>query len=351
MIEVFEGRLGGGKTYSAVLRMVDAWVSGATVCTNVSVLWDNVKKYVLEVFGLILDDRQFIFLDDDKIGMFHRFTPRNCLVVLDEAHLWFNARDWSQSNRELLAFLTQSRKYGTDIIFISQAASNLDKQFMRLIQYVWRFRDMSKWRIPGLGMNWPFQQIMAVRLDYDGKTVLDKKLHWKSKQIFKLYDTNAVYKEAFQRLELDVRGKPVKVRKSQFVKLKEWWKGLTRMKAALVLFVLVAALGALCFGGYKVWTGRKSGLNGVMGIPALSGGSPVSSKSATNAVTLSGVPEALRVSGVVQIGNMVSVVIGDDVVDVGGNFRGFQLLGVEGRSAIFRKDGKLFPVNVGSALP
>jgi len=221
MIEIFEGRLGGGKTYSAVLRIVNALTQGVTVATNVSLIWTNVKDHVRSNYSLELDDRQFIAITDQNVAEFHRNTPDDCLIVLDEVQLWHNARDWAQTSRDLLNFLTQSRKYKTDVIFISQSAENIDKQFRRLIQFVWRFRDMSKWTIPGIGLGWPLQQILQIKCDYDAKTVLERSLIMKDKKIFALYDTNAVYQSRFERMKLDERGKPKKLKKKK-MKLIMW---------------------------------------------------------------------------------------------------------------------------------
>jgi hypothetical protein len=208
MIELYEGRLGGGKTYSAAVRMVDHIRRGGIVCTNVELVWDEVKQYVAERFGLIAQDSQFIPLADDQIGLFHRHTPSGTselpvLVVVDEAHLTFNSRDFAQTDklyRETLTFLTQSRKVNTDIIFIAQSVLNMDKQFMRLVQFIWRFRDLAKWKIPGLGIAYPFKQILAVQFDYDGKTIMQRSFVKKDPRIFRLYNTNSLIRE-FPRLE------------------------------------------------------------------------------------------------------------------------------------------------------
>jgi len=76
----------------------------------------------------------------------------------------------------------------------------LDKQFARLVQFIWRFRDMSKWTIPGLGIASPFKGILAVQLDFDGKTVLQRQFVGKDPAIFKCYRTNALVRP-FVRLE------------------------------------------------------------------------------------------------------------------------------------------------------
>jgi hypothetical protein len=207
MIELYEGRLGGGKTYSAAVRMLDHVRRGGIVCTNIELIWPAFKDYIRTSYGLEAEDDQFISLREEQVGLFHRFTPSGTaelpvLVVIDEAHLTFNARDFAQTDklyRETLTFLTQSRKVNTDIIFIAQSVLNMDKQFMRLVQFIWRFRDLAKWKIPGLGIPYPLKQILAVQFDYDGKTVLQRSFVSKDKRIFGLYNTNSLIRE-FPRL-------------------------------------------------------------------------------------------------------------------------------------------------------
>jgi len=365
VIECYEGRLGGGKTYTAVTRMVDAWVAGATVCTNVAVRWPAVKEYVQRHWKLLLDDRQFIFLEDSQIPKFHLHTPSNCLIVLDEAHLWFNARDWSQSDRDLLAFLTQSRKYQTDVIFISQAAANMDKQFMRLVQFIWRFRDMSQWTIPGLGLRWPLQQIMAIRLDYDGRTVLERRFFWKSKEIFALYDTNAVYKTSFKRLTLDSRGAPVSVRSTLRQRLLRGWvlvrkkvKGWSPMKVTLFSLILVAGLLAGGWFGHRVWKAyHGAGLAALTGTPIRPAVS--STNVAVSAVTSSGSVSfatadlsPVRCCGFVSLPDgTFAIIVGDRLLTVGDTFDRARLLGVQRHSAAFFRAGKVFILHTGDVWP
>jgi hypothetical protein len=219
MIELYEGRLGGGKTYTAAVRMVDHVRRGGIVCTNVELIWPAFKQFIQDQYGLEAEDDQFISLHDEQVGLFHRFTPSGTaelpvLVVIDEAHLTFNARDFAQTDklyRETLTFLTQSRKVNTDVIFIAQSVLNMDKQFMRLVQFIWRFRDLAKWKIPGLGIPYPLKQILAVQFDYDGKTILQRTFVNKDKRIFGLYNTNSLIRE-FPRLG-NVNTSPRKLQK------------------------------------------------------------------------------------------------------------------------------------------
>jgi len=209
MIELYEGRLGGGKTYSAVVRMVDHIRRGGLVCTNVELIWPAIKAFIAAKYRLVAQDDQFIAITDEQIGLFHRHTPTGTaalpvLVVIDEAHLTFNARDFAKTDklyRETLTFLTQSRKVNTDIIFIAQSVLNMDKQFMRLVQFIWRFRDLARWKVPGLGISWPLKQILAVQFDYDGRTILQRWFVRKDPAVFALYRTDHIVKP-FPRLEV-----------------------------------------------------------------------------------------------------------------------------------------------------
>lgn len=215
MIEIFEGKLGGGKTYSAVERILLALANGQTVYTNIELVPHAITLYLRAVYGVELQQDQLNFLTYQNIPTFHKYckwgTP-DCptLLVLDEVHLWFNARDWANAMKEVLDFLTQSRKASLDIIFISQAAENIDKQFRRLVQYIWRFRDMSRLQIPVLGIRWPLNQILQIGYDYDGKTKQFQRFCMKDKRIFACYNTMSFLSPIEQQERLAKR-KMVKV--------------------------------------------------------------------------------------------------------------------------------------------
>jgi hypothetical protein len=227
MIELFEGRLGGGKTYNAVVRMVAQLARGGTVCTNVQIIWPAIVEYVAKRWGVVLERDQCIELQDEQIFLFHRYIPKGdkdlpVLVVVDEAHLHFNARDHAQTDRkfrETLTFLTQSRKVNVDVIFISQSILNMDRQFGRLVQYIWRFRDLSKWKIPGLGLSYPFQQILCVQYDYDGRTMLNRAFQQKDTRIFSLYNTDAIVRPFITLENVVTKRSLAKVEKRKLTKM------------------------------------------------------------------------------------------------------------------------------------
>lgn len=249
MIEIFEGRLGAGKSYFATKRILDHLAAGGTVSTNVELLWPGCVEYCRKHFAVEIEETQLVNLWKRDVSDFHKLTPAgtddlNTLVVLDEAQLDFNARDWSHTSKDLLAFLTQSRKQNTDVIFITQHSANVDKQFVRLVQFVWCFRDMERFTLPGLGISWTTlarvasfgtdsgKYILACCYDYDGRTLYSRQWESKSPEIFRCYQTKSLVR-SFDRAGVAARKSLQKV------------KSHSKNNPMKVLLVFVAIAGVL----------------------------------------------------------------------------------------------------------
>jgi hypothetical protein len=199
MIAIYEGKIGGGKTYLAVCRILAHLAKGGTVFTNVELRLEGVAAWMRQVHGLELEPEAVRFLDESESWDFHKYLKAgreiNTLCVIDEAHLWFNARDHAvtaATKRELITFLSQSRKLKVDVIFIVQAAENLDAQFRRLAQEIWRMKDLQRFRIPLLNIAYPWPHTLAFRLDNGNFQVMEKKLLRREQMIYDSYNTNAL---------------------------------------------------------------------------------------------------------------------------------------------------------------
>lgn len=226
MIETFEGRLGGGKSYTAVQRIIRVLCAGGYVATNIKLMIDpwHHKKYgsqrglraILASRGWELRDDQIISLPDyeyvdfesrqdkkvyrlSKLQAFWTLIPQIedgvILVVIDEAHFHFPQSGFRSIPNDVVEFLTLSRHRCTDIIFISQHIKNMWCQMSRLAQYRWEFRDMKKHGIyvklggfiPAFTVPWPFPHILQSQYDYDGKTVISKKWDWHDIDVHECY--------------------------------------------------------------------------------------------------------------------------------------------------------------------
>lgn len=134
MIRLFSGTPGSGKTLHAV-HVMD-WYNrrGKPVVSNFPLNAQYVKRPDLIVLPddkltpqMLIDYSAYWFQDK-------RIREGEILLVLDEAQLIFNARDW-QFNRPWISFFTQHRKYGYDVILIAQYDRMIERQIRSLIEY------------------------------------------------------------------------------------------------------------------------------------------------------------------------------------------------------------------------
>jgi len=275
MIEVFTGKLGGGKSYHAVSRIARQLAAGGMVVTNIDLVWEEMVKYCADQYGVELEERQYRHLVDELETMtvqspfgkpvevevstiynFHSMVPKGTmefpvLCVIDEAHLYFNSRDYAVTDklgRAMLAYLSQSRKVGNDLILIVQDWRNLDAQFIRQIQYLWKFLDLSKFFIPGIGIKWisewpvvgrMFPNLLSVQMHYDGVTQLGKVWERKDPKIYPLYRTDDLLRPIAGQC------------KEEFLKLT--LKRVEKPKNAMLKFIPLIVIVCLAFGARGVW--------------------------------------------------------------------------------------------------
>jgi hypothetical protein len=295
MLEVFEGRLGGGKSYSAVLRMVDTFRSGGTVVTNVDIYYHPevtpvpdpnpegkayISDFIAKYFGVVVRPEQLIKVQGEDLLRLDQIVPSGTwamqtLVVADEAHIQLGVRDHARKEiTALFNHFTQARKYFINYVFITQNALNIDARIVRLVQYIWRFRDIEKWIIPGIGHASSLIRVLTLGIlngkyilqscfDYDGKTLAQKKWMPKNPEIFNLYDTNAILYDTGRSAAV---AEPLKLAKTA-----------KKGRNAMIKWVALAAVVMVLVGAYYIvhWFSHDA--------QTLAGGAPKSGMQATPA--------------------------------------------------------------------
>lgn len=261
MIQTIEGRIGGGKTYTAMGWIINHLCHGGVVASNINIQLDSFKdqygmkkglrSVLKDQFNYILQDQQIIHLSDTKtvdyvtkkgvyrlpeIVMFYKLVPRGTpkqpvLVVLDEAHIHFPQDGYKSIPKEVLHFLTLSRHACVDVVFISQHIKNMWCQMLRLAQFRWMCRDMKKYGFPWGPFNipWPFPHFLMVKNDYDGKSILGRKFEWHRTYLYETYKSPELA-ASFESMEVAAS---VEVKK----------QGLT-MKQKIVLYLSGLLSGA-----------------------------------------------------------------------------------------------------------
>lgn len=145
MIQLYCGKVGGGKSYSAVYAMLKALGGGRVVASNIMLDWQATCKYCKRHYGYEPVSDQYIpLVDDDAVFGAQRLIPPGSLLVLDEMNIYFPGRGYKQNaerSGDFLGWLVQSRKYGCDVIAIIQSPANLDAQIRRQAQIEWHHVD------------------------------------------------------------------------------------------------------------------------------------------------------------------------------------------------------------------
>lgn len=115
-IEGIIGYPGQGKTLLAVAKLKQAHAQGMRCFANFTCaldppLWERV-----------------VWKDIIKLS--------NAFVVLDEAHMWFPARGYSQTTQAELGIFQQHRKAGLEMVWVAQHEARIDIALRELTTYV-----------------------------------------------------------------------------------------------------------------------------------------------------------------------------------------------------------------------
>jgi zona occludens toxin len=142
-IELFSGFVGSGKSYAATAmgaRIVDAPMGKQHVIANFPLTMTKKQKrkknFSFRWHYKTNEELTPDYLVQKSIQMGWDKKESSCMVIFDEASIKFNARTFQSSDRmQWIEFLTESRKFGYDVIFITQDARMLDKQIRQLCEY------------------------------------------------------------------------------------------------------------------------------------------------------------------------------------------------------------------------
>jgi zona occludens toxin len=134
---IFTGTLGSGKSYHALclgLEKVRAKRENIVVANFPIVAKnDKEKKRWFYQENLTVD---FLIKKSFSEGIYGK--EGRGLVIIDEAPLMFNSRDsfmQSKERREWIKFFSLSRRFGYDIILISQDLRMIDRQIRTMAEY------------------------------------------------------------------------------------------------------------------------------------------------------------------------------------------------------------------------
>jgi hypothetical protein len=223
MIEVQQGTPGSGKSATAVARAISQLKRGGVVAANFGLVdgWaDEVAQHTL--LGRFSPAHRYDmassfyqrFYRVGSLAAIRQIDPRSQavgrlaekpgkyiegsgLLILDEAQLIFNSRNW-RGNMGWIEFFTQHRKLGWNVILIAHTIEMIDSQIRPLAEYESRFRNLQKVHLPVIGVPVsPIPLFLVIRryagLGAGASVVADRDLFPLPLWAAKLYDSLHVF--------------------------------------------------------------------------------------------------------------------------------------------------------------
>jgi len=148
------GKLGAGKTLSAVFKIKEYLSSGRKVATNLDISLTAMFGSHAKNINLVRVPDKPCYFDLDSLGKGNTSydESQNGLLVLDECGTWFNSRSWADKSRQdLINWFAHARKLGWDILFLVQSLQVVDKQSrLMFAEHVVYCRRADRLKIPFL---------------------------------------------------------------------------------------------------------------------------------------------------------------------------------------------------------
>lgn len=143
MIELYSGTPGSGKSLhlaDVMSRWLNHWKAPviANFTFNAAACRPRGWGSFLEVSNSQLTPDLLEYFSDTykRLRGWQSVPEEHILLVIDEAQLLFNAREWNKGDRaSWISFFTQHRKLGYRVILVAQFDRMLDRQIRSVIEY------------------------------------------------------------------------------------------------------------------------------------------------------------------------------------------------------------------------
>lgn len=136
MIELYLGAVGSGKSFHALNEGIEKTKEkDSFVIANFPIKPKTKKEKERWIYRENFEPNDLIKLSIER-GTFGK--EGKALLIIDEAGVWFNSRDWQidgKKRKEWIKFFSQSRKFGYDVILIVQDVRMLDRQIRSLAEF------------------------------------------------------------------------------------------------------------------------------------------------------------------------------------------------------------------------
>lgn len=198
MIDLYSGTPGSGKSLHVAADIRTRLQRKGTVTIgNFYIDTGSVKNcrgsYLYVDNSRLLPDRLRQFSHKLGAHLGRRIKEDEIWLVIDEAQLLFNSREWQTSfgRKEWLSFFTQHRHYGFHVVLLAQFDRMLDRQIRGVIENDYVHRKISRAGKIGavLGFLTGGSLFMYIKKWYPINQKIDSQFFMGNKKLYALYDS------------------------------------------------------------------------------------------------------------------------------------------------------------------
>lgn len=197
MIELYSGTPGSGKSLhvaSEIRKRLKAYkrVIIGNFFVNQNAIPKKKGVYLYVANNRLTPQRLLRFARKFSDHLGRRLKEGEILLVIDEAQLLFNSREWQNlSKTGWLSFFSQHRHYGYNVILIAQFDRMLDRQVRSLLEYEIVHRKVSRGGNIGLFVGLLFNNnlYVAVTRWYPLKERVSGDFFIGTKKLYAIYDS------------------------------------------------------------------------------------------------------------------------------------------------------------------
>lgn len=203
-ISLYSGTPGSFKSYHAVKECITWLKIGGNLITNFPLNYSNVIKKPIKGVYERIDNMQLTvdYLIQFAIDHHKPSVKPQTLVVIDEASIKFNSRDFNMKDRMgWINFFANHRHFNFDIILITQQDRMLDRQIRGLIETEFKHRALKHYKLFGWLLDLIFHGcFMCVEIWYPCKLKNDAWFYIFNKKIASCYDTMGLFVDSKNKM-------------------------------------------------------------------------------------------------------------------------------------------------------
>lgn len=197
MIVLYSGTPGSGKSLDCARTIYNWCRKRKPIICNFPVNTDNIrmrgKKDVRYVSNDCLDPDSLVNIAKEHFDG-KPMKENAILLIIDEAQLLFNARDWNAKGRSRWNwFFTMHRHFGYFIILCAQFDRMLDRQVRSLVEYEFIHRKVNNMGWKGLLLSClmlsPRNLFVKVKVWYPMKERVGSEFYKSVPRYYRIYDT------------------------------------------------------------------------------------------------------------------------------------------------------------------